>query len=1052
MQTVLISLLLLSPRQEDARKILETAGLKGGFVVHVGSGDGVLTAALRATESFQVHGLDRDPASVERARAHARARGLAGPVAFDRLAGDRLPYVDGLVNLVVLEDPRLVPPEEVRRVLAPRGVALVRRDGSWERTEKPVPPEIDDWTHYLHAADGNPTAKDTAIGPPRHLQWLGSPRWSRHHDRMASMSALVSERGRLFYVMDEGSRISILLPPKWMLIARDAFNGVVLWKREIGDWQSHLWPLKSGPTQLARRLVAQDGRVYVTLGFAAAITALDPSTGETVRTYDGTRATEELVVSEGTLLALVNEGESELTSYAPQQSVGDQRRVATEFVWNRKPRKIVAIDAATGRARWSREQVVAPLSLAADARRVYFHDGDRAVCLDRADGKPLWAETAGKRPETPFHQGVRLLVYEGTVLCKGTDRTLRAFDAETGKSLWAAPAPPGGYQSPEDLLVVGGLVWTAPTTGTRDSGIFTGRDPRTGNVKAEFPPDERTYWFHHRCYIAKGTGRYLLTSRTGVEFVDPAAKDWTIHHWVRGGCLYGVLPANGLVYAPPHNCACYPEAKLFGMNAMAGATPSRAVVREEDRLERGPAFEAPLEEAAHGWPAYRADAARSGFTKAAVPAALSPAWEAAPGGKLSALTAAGGRVFVARVDAHEVLALDGATGKILWTFTAGGRVDSPPTLWKGRAIFGSADGWVYALRASDGALAWRTRAAPRDLRHMAMEQLESVWPVHGSALVVEDVVHVVAGRSVFLDGGLRYVRLDARSGRKLSESVLDDKDPETGANLQDRIKTLQMPVGLADVLSSDGKQVFLRSQKFSLEGERLGLGPNSGDAPQQASVQKGTEAHVFAPFGYLDDTWFHRSYWVYGRSFAGGHNGFFQAAKFAPAGQILVHDESTVYGYGRKPEYLKWTTPMEHQLFAAAKEAEVVKKAGGPQGRAPLQHPEFAWTRDVPLIVRAMALAGRTLFIAGPPDLVDEEAAFQALARRDEEMKKRLAEQDRALSGGKGALLRAVSAEDGKILAEAALPAPPVWDGMAAADGRLFVATIDGRVIALAGR
>jgi hypothetical protein len=335
---------------------------------------------------------------------------------------------------------------------------------------------------------------------------------------------------------------------------------------------------------------------------------------------------------------------------------------------------------------------------------------------------------------------------------------------------------------------------------------------------------------------------------------------------------------------------------------------------------------------------------------------------------------------------------------------------------------------------------------------MAMEQLESVWPVHGSALVVEDVVHVVAGRSVFLDGGLRYVRLDARSGRKLSESVLDDKDPETGANLQDRIKTLQMPVGLADVLSSDGKQVFLRSQKFSLEGERLGLGPNSGDAPQQASVQKGTEAHVFAPFGYLDDTWFHRSYWVYGRSFAGGHNGFFQAAKFAPAGQILVHDESTVYGYGRKPEYLKWTTPMEHQLFAAAKEAEVVKKAGGPQGRAPLQHPEFAWTRDVPLIVRAMALAGRTLFIAGPPDLVDEEAAFQALARRDEEMKKRLAEQDRALSGGKGALLRAVSAEDGKILAEAALPAPPVWDGMAAADGRLFVATIDGRVIALAGR
>ena len=29
------------------------------------------------------------------------------------------------------------------------------------------------------------------------------------------------------------------------------------------------------------------------------------------------------------------------------------------------------------------------------------------------------------------------------------------------------------------------------------------------------------------------------------------------------------MPCNGLTYAPPHNCACYPEAKLFGFNALA---------------------------------------------------------------------------------------------------------------------------------------------------------------------------------------------------------------------------------------------------------------------------------------------------------------------------------------------------------------------------------------------------------------------------------------------------------------------------------------------------
>ena len=85
------------------------------------------------------------------------------------------------------------------------------------------------------------------------------------------MSALVSARGRLFYIMDEGSRISIQLPPKWALIGRDAFNGTELWKREIPEWSPHLWPLKSGPTQLARRLVAawRRGRVRIDIAVRA---------------------------------------------------------------------------------------------------------------------------------------------------------------------------------------------------------------------------------------------------------------------------------------------------------------------------------------------------------------------------------------------------------------------------------------------------------------------------------------------------------------------------------------------------------------------------------------------------------------------------------------------------------------------------------------------------------------------------------------------------------------------------------------------------------------
>ena len=127
---------------------------------------------------------------------------------------------------------------------------------------------------------------------------------------------------------------------------------------------------------------------------------------------------------------------------------------------------------------------------------------------------------------------------------------------------------------------------------------------------------------------------------------------------------------------------------------------------------------------------------------------------------------------------------------------------------RGRVIFGSADGWVYSLSASDGELAWRFRGAPTDRRLMAFEQLESVWPIHGSVLVQNDEAWFVAGRSNFLDGGLTLYRLHAQTGDVISKTTIDEKNPDTGENLQERLQVLNMPVGLTDVLSCDGQRVF----------------------------------------------------------------------------------------------------------------------------------------------------------------------------------------------------------------------------------------------------
>jgi hypothetical protein len=135
--------------------------------------------------------------------------------------------------------------------------------------------------------------------------------------------------------------------------------------------------------------------------------------------------------------------------------------------------------------------------------------------------------------------------------------------------------------------------------------------------------------------------------------------------------------------------------------------------------------------------------------------------------------------------------------------------------------------------------------------------------------------------------------------------------------------------------------------------------------------------------------------------------------------------------------------------------AEGVVAAAGKIGRAmrftgsARSVPGFAvkhnWTKDVPLLARAMVLAGGTLFVAGTPDVVDEDQAFRQI--NDPEVKQSLSEQAAALAGEKGALLLAVSAADGRELAQYDIASSPVFDGMAAAAGRLYMATVNGKVL-----
>jgi len=1070
----------LGANAQSARDILDGAGIEGGLVVHIGCGNGKLTAELCRGDSFLVHGLDADAEAVDKAREYVRSRGLYGKVSIEQLDSKRLPYTDNLVNLIVAEDLSGVSSEEINRVLAPGGVAYVKEAGAWKKTVKPRSKEIDEWTHFLYDATNNAVSDDSIVGPPRQLQWVAGPKWARSHDHLATISAVVSAAGRIFYIVDEAPTASVLLQSRWSLAARDAFNGVELWKRPMGPWQWQLRGFRSGPSDLARKLVAVADKVYVTLSIDGPLSALDAATGKTIRTYKQTTGTLEVIYSGGTLFVVAANEAGKKKGGDPKHAIpGDTfaevRSQRPAYLEMPPAKRVLAIDAASGRILWKRSDAdtreLMPTTLAVSGDRAFFQNADEILCVDAASGEDIWRAERIVSRSRPTWSAPTLVLYGDVVLSgdravtpkKTTDTSDRkvewivsstggrapvgeliAFSAKDGKRLWTSKAKEC-YNAPVDVLVAGGLVWTGEIVTAKEPGVTQGLDPKTGQVVRTRPNDQTFFaagMGHQRCYRNKATNKYLLFGRSGVEFIDVSTGKAIPHHWTRGACQYGIMPSNGLLYVPSNSCACFITVKLDGFHCLAPKRPSGAAIEQSKRLVRGPAYGKIKDRRANqnpgDWPTYRHDVARTGCTPAPAPSEIKLAWKTQLGGRLSSVVVAQDKLFVARVDAHSVHALQADTGREIWSYTAAGRVDSPPTIWKSRVLFGSADGWVYCLRASDGALAWRFRAAPQEERIVSFGQLESLWPVHGSVLVRDDVVYCAAGRSTYLDGGIRLCRLDVVTGKMLSETPLDDRDPQTGYQRKGVVRGTNMPGVQPDILSADNDSVYMRHARFDLAGR-----PLTPDVP-----------HLYSAAGFLDDTWWHRTYWQMGTTMGTNYGGWPRTGNQVPSGRLLVVGEESIYGFGRN-QYIHHGAHVgidgatvfhfrqssdSQRRFTHYRAFAAKRKPPGPAKQPAKSTPnkrrkpaagarEFRWTRNLPFLVRAMVLADKTLFMAGPPDMFssDEPAA--------------------TFEGKKGGLLYLAAAADGKELAQHKLESPPVFDGMAAAGGKLYIATMNGNIL-----
>jgi hypothetical protein len=224
-----------------------------------------------------------------------------------------------------------------------------------------------------------------------------------------------------------------------------------------------------------------------------------------------------------------------------------------------------------------------------------------------------------------------------------------------------------------------------------------------------------------------------------------------------------------------------------------------------------------------------------------------------------------------------------------------------------------------------------------------------------------------------------------------------------------------------DIFFTDGRLLYLRQQAFQPD-----LTPLS---PEQV-----TRPHMIPSPGFLQAIPHHRTFWTIDTTIRYD----IAASRGAVHGDILVMDGNQFYevrGYppGRSANFDP--RPNGYTLLAGVYSKPKVPPATGQRKkRASAVAASQRWSSNIPLTGKALVLADDVLFVAGTP------VAFPA------------GDLAKAYEGRMGGVLWAASAATGEKMAEYKLDAPPAWDGMAVAGGRLYMSLDDGRVTCMSGK
>lgn len=550
-----------------ARQALKASQAAKGYCLVLGDSPkaAALAAGVARFSDLRVILSVIDTATAETRRRALAAAHLYGDqiVVHQREKADALPYADHLFNLALAPDHAAsspLPRDEILRVLQPAdGVALLG-ENLLRALSKPALDGEGEWSH-LYADPGNTScSREQHVGADLSLRWFGRPGPERLIDRHHRTVSPLCKNGFLY------------VPGNERVFGVDAYNGAVLWEREVPDSR------RIAAMRDCGSMAADDTHLHLAAG--PRCLAIEARSGRIDRAHRLPAGTETNATShEWGYLARIDD----LLLGSSVKRGGIRRKYGNEGIrqtyWDNRPPVcsdiLFALRNPTGETLWTHRPPeggsIPNPSLAAAEGKLHFLQSPAPATNGRASYDDLLAQgkaalvtldlATGKRlrsiplPEKTGVQNLYLVAADGVLAMvnsrnAGTVRyDVRTYDAATGALLWERSHDtgykPNGDHGEQDRhpVVLNGEIYVEPMVLNLRSGVpspghkMLARRRGCGSLSASA----------HALYFRASTPTAYLPSTKEIKPVTKVS---------RPGCWINAIPAAGLLLLPEASSGC----------------------------------------------------------------------------------------------------------------------------------------------------------------------------------------------------------------------------------------------------------------------------------------------------------------------------------------------------------------------------------------------------------------------------------------------------------------------------------------------------------------